>query len=242
MDRRRFDDNSNNGNFNGGDPFQQGFNNVPPQQPNQFDRQFNSQGFVPPQPTPIRRSNYQQPVQFGNAPMPGYPQQPVQRPMNNPVPTQQPNQFPYPNQQEQFQTVFPGNQFVNPNEVDLDLNQNYNQMPNMGDNQKKKKGLFSFMNKKDEQEAPKSMNNVVIVYPKAISEVATIIDGLRKGQAIIVDLHKIDPQSCQRALDYLSGALYALCGSQQVISESMFLFTPAGVCIQGPTDLKNRFN
>lgn len=86
------------------------------------------------------------------------------------------------------------------------------------------------------------MNNVVIAYPNSFTDVQGIIDNLRQGQAIIVDLNRINDKNSQRILDYLSGAIYGLGGSQQRIGDKMFLFTPDGVSIQGPTDLKKKYD
>ena len=55
-------------------------------------------------------------------------------------------------------------------------------------------------------------------------------------------MSKINDKGCQRIMDYLSGAIYALGGAQQRIADSMFLFTPDGVSIQGPSDLKKRYD
>lgn len=109
------------------------------------------------------------------------------------------------------------------------------------DVQHKKKGIFGWKNRRDD-DAINNIRNVIISYPKTYTDVQMIIDSLRNRQAIIVDLTRINDKSTQRILDFLSGAIYALCGSQQRIGDNMFLFTPDGVSIQGPTDLKRRYD
>lgn len=108
--------------------------------------------------------------------------------------------------------------------------------------QKKKSGLFSRGKKTLEEDFNDDMRNVIITYPKTFTDLQTIIDGLRSRQAIIVDLTRVNGANSQRSLDYLSGAIYALGGSQQRIADNMFLFTPDGVSIQGPSDLKRRYD
>ena len=125
-----------------------------------------------------------------------------------------------------------------------DFDYDYNvpqQAPHYEDREpKKKKGLFSFKGKQDID--PGNIRNVIITYPRTYDDVRVIIDSLRGSQAIIVDLQKISDKSSQRILDFLSGAIYALGGSQQRINDNMFLFTPEGVMIQGPSSLKRKYD
>lgn len=102
---------------------------------------------------------------------------------------------------------------------------------------KKKKGLFGFGKKEDA-----NVRNVIITYPRSYEDVSGIIDSLRARQAIIVDFRRVAAKDTQRVLDFLSGALYALGGSQERIGDGMFLFTPEGVTIQGPLSLKRRYD
>ena len=97
----------------------------------------------------------------------------------------------------------------------------------------RKKGLFSFLGKKQQQYVSGDMQNILIVTPKTLSEVQDIIDNLRNRQAIIVEFNRINEKYAQRILDFLNGAIYALGGCEQRIADNMFLFTPGGVSIQG---------
>jgi len=105
----------------------------------------------------------------------------------------------------------------------------------------KKRGLFSFKNKKQQMYTQGDLQNILIVTPKTLSEVQDIIDSLRNRQAIIVQFNKINEKYAQRILDILNGAIYALGGCEQRIGDNMFLFTPGGVSIQGPTSLKDKY-
>ena len=117
----------------------------------------------------------------------------------------------------------------------------YAPMPEMRYTQtdeKKKKGFFQFGKKDDAS----NVRNVIIAYPKSYDDVSGIIDSLRARQAIIVDFRRVSGKDTQRVLDFLSGAIYALGGSQQHINDNMFLFTPEGVSIQGPSSLKRKYD
>lgn len=82
-----------------------------------------------------------------------------------------------------------------------------------------------------------SMQNVVLFSPKSYSDVQTLIDHLRKREPAIVDFAGVGDDSGQRILDFLSGAIYALGGSMQRISEAIFLLTPSGITISAGGDI-----
>lgn len=107
--------------------------------------------------------------------------------------------------------------------------------------QQKKKGLFS-MFKKNKESQPvydTSGQNMIITKPRTYQDVKLAIDNLRRRQALIVEFSKIPEKHVQRILDFMSGAVYALGGSQHRIGDKMFLLTPEGMSIQVPIDLKN---
>lgn len=82
------------------------------------------------------------------------------------------------------------------------------------------------------------VNNVSLFTPKNFADVQVLIDHLRNHEPEIVELKGIDGETGQRMLDFLSGAIYALGGSMQPISdqETIFLLTPTGVSISSATD------
>lgn len=195
------------------------------------DRDYVQRSSYGAQPTPIVRNPQtypSQPPQFGA----GAPQQPYGA---QPYGAQ-----PYSGQQFGAQPSYPREE-----EFDYDVNnQQYSAPVQYSQPPKKKRGFFSFGKREEnnEQTGGGSYSNVIITYPKTIQDVQAIIDSLRNRQAIIVDMSKINDKGCQRIMDYLSGAIYALGGAQQRIADSMFLFTPDGVSIQGPSDLKKRYD
>lgn len=97
---------------------------------------------------------------------------------------------------------------------------------------------YAMDNLRDDFDQP--MPNVIITSPTSYSDVKSLIDCLKSNQAIIVDFEKIDDRIAQRILDYFSGALYALGGSHQRISESIFLITPGGMKIKIPINIEEQ--
>ena len=87
------------------------------------------------------------------------------------------------------------------------------------------------------QENPTN-GNVTIYSPKTYADVQDMIDNLRRGESIIVNLEGIESESAQRILDFLSGASYALGGSMRRVKEmnSTFLITPQGTGITDTND------
>lgn len=84
-----------------------------------------------------------------------------------------------------------------------------------------------------------TVNNVSLFTPKNFADVQVLIDHLRNHEPEIVELKGIDGETGQRMLDFLSGAIYALGGSMQQISdqETIFLLTPTGVSISSASDI-----
>lgn len=81
----------------------------------------------------------------------------------------------------------------------------------------------------------------VISSPKSFDDIQKMIDALKTRQALIVDLGKVKDKSVQRVMDYLYGAVYALDGCIEKITEAVFLLTPTGMSISVPLDyIKDR--
>ncbi len=175
---------------------------------------------------PYSQGGYQPQNPYNRQAVPGYDQ--AQSPYQ-PAPQPQAPQYGVQSYQNQYYPMDNG--------FDCDARM----MPPQEIQQQKKRGLFSFKNKKQQVYTQGDMQNILIVTPKTLSEVQDIIDNLRNRQAIIVEFNKINEKYAQRILDFLNGAIYALGGCEQRIADNMFLFTPGGVSIQGPSSLKNRY-
>jgi FtsZ-interacting cell division protein YlmF len=73
--------------------------------------------------------------------------------------------------------------------------------------------------------------NVVFFYPKNYNEVQKLIDYLKQGESVMLNLDNIGDAEAQRMLDFASGAIYAINGSIQRVSGNIFLLTPEGLNI-----------
>ena len=81
-----------------------------------------------------------------------------------------------------------------------------------------------------------------IRHPTSFADVEEIIDRFKEKQNVIVYLNEVNEATATRVKDILSGAIYALCGSQQRIGPNMFLLTPGGMSIQVPMDIKKKYD
>lgn len=73
--------------------------------------------------------------------------------------------------------------------------------------------------------------NVVFYYPKSYEEVQQLIDYLKQGESVMLNLDSVTGGDAQRMLDFASGAVYALGGCIQQVATNIFLLTPEGLGI-----------
>lgn len=76
--------------------------------------------------------------------------------------------------------------------------------------------------------------NIIFFYPKSYSEIQKLIDYLKQGESVMLNLDGISDDEAQRMLDFSSGAVYALSGSIQRVSGNIFVLTPEGLGIITP--------
>lgn len=70
--------------------------------------------------------------------------------------------------------------------------------------------------------------------PKSVDDSKKVIEYLSHGYAVIINLENIDSSLSQRIVDVVSGALYLLDGTYQIITNNIYLMAPNGVEIKSP--------
>lgn len=81
-------------------------------------------------------------------------------------------------------------------------------------------------------------SNIIMVEPKTHKEIQQVVDYLKQGQSVAVNLEGIASIDSERILDFLSGAIYGLNGSILRWHGDLFLLTPEGHKILKPDDKK----
>lgn len=79
---------------------------------------------------------------------------------------------------------------------------------------------------------------VVVVEPRSFDEAQGITDNLKNRRPVIVNLEQAEPELAKRIVDFVSGATYALSGSQQKVGHGIFLFVPNNMDIA--SDLRDQ--
>lgn len=107
-------------------------------------------------------------------------------------------------------------------------------------------GIFDFFTKEVEQNNTKQTTQfgkplntrdtnggaMQVFRPRSFDDVQKIIETLKSNQPVIVYLNTLKRDDAQRALDMLSGAIYALDGGVMPIEQDIYIFTLDGVTIR----------
>lgn len=78
---------------------------------------------------------------------------------------------------------------------------------------------------------------VVLVEPSSYDEVQSICDDLRSKKPVIINFEEMDKEVAKRMVDFISGAVYALDGTIQKVSNGIVLVAPSNVDVMG--NIKN---
>ncbi len=73
---------------------------------------------------------------------------------------------------------------------------------------------------------------VVVMQPESFEEARDITNHLKARKPVVVNLECIDKNVARRVVDFLSGAVYAVDGDIQKISNGIFLIAPQNIGIQ----------
>ncbi|WP_052672474.1 cell division protein SepF [Aliterella atlantica] len=68
--------------------------------------------------------------------------------------------------------------------------------------------------------------------PYSFQEVTQAIEALMQYQSVVMNLSKMEPEQAQRAVDFVTGATYALAGNQEQLGEGIFIFMPGNTYLE----------
>lgn len=72
---------------------------------------------------------------------------------------------------------------------------------------------------------------VVVIQPESFEESRDITNHLKSRKPIVVNLESVEKNVARRIIDFLSGAVYALDGDIQKVSNGIFIIVPSNVDI-----------
>ncbi len=76
--------------------------------------------------------------------------------------------------------------------------------------------------------------NVEFVFPQSFDDAGYVINFLKEGESVMLNLNQMNDIDSQRLLDCTSGAVYALNGNIRHVESNIFLITPEGFNIKIP--------
>lgn len=81
--------------------------------------------------------------------------------------------------------------------------------------------------------------NVEFLYPTRFEDVQFVINFLKEGESVVLNLSNMNENDSQRLLDCTSGAIFALNGNIRHVDNNIFLLTPEGFNIRTPENNQN---
>ncbi len=74
---------------------------------------------------------------------------------------------------------------------------------------------------------------LVVMSPESFEDARDIANHLKNKKPVVINLESVDRSISQKIVDFLSGAVYALDGNIQKVSNGIFLIAPYNVGIMG---------
>lgn len=83
---------------------------------------------------------------------------------------------------------------------------------------------------------------VVVMQPDSFDDAQDIADHLKSKKPVVINLENVDKDIARRIVDFLGGAVYAVDGNIQKVSNGIFLIAPYNVDIMGDfkDELRNK--
>ena len=76
-------------------------------------------------------------------------------------------------------------------------------------------------------------NKVFVIKPQELSESQSIIDFLKEDKVIVINMDGLYIDFAQRIIDFISGACYAIDGTIQPVSRTIFIAAPSTTEVSG---------
>lgn len=97
-------------------------------------------------------------------------------------------------------------------------------------------GTVLNMNSSPASSSVSNKQAVVLFHPASFNDTSKAADDLRDHKAVVVNMENVDKAMARRVVDFLSGCVYALDGNVRKIAQSVYLFCPHNMNIEGDLD------
>lgn len=74
---------------------------------------------------------------------------------------------------------------------------------------------------------------VTMFRPTSVEESRNVVDSLKEGKTVVLNLEDVRIAVAQRIVDFICGAAYDMEGNLQSISDSIFIVTPSNISLSG---------
>lgn len=70
---------------------------------------------------------------------------------------------------------------------------------------------------------------ILIIEPKTFEECTKLVDNLKARKPVLINLEKVETSLARKMFDFLTGAIYAINGNMQKVTENIYLLAPDNV-------------
>ena len=130
-------------------------------------------------------------------------------------------------------------------EENLSMNGNYYDEEEDEDENENEKGFFSNRRNKVISINQTQLVRMIISKPTTFEQTEEICECLKQKKSIIVNLEYVNKDVARRIVDFISGAVQALDGHIEKVSNSIFLFAPMNYDISSEStkeEIRNKLN
>lgn len=78
-----------------------------------------------------------------------------------------------------------------------------------------------------------STSEVYVIKPQALDDAQTVVDSLKSGKTIVINMEGLQLDPAQRIIDFICGACYGIEGELKAISANIFIAAPNNIEISG---------
>ncbi len=84
--------------------------------------------------------------------------------------------------------------------------------------------------------SPTAPVNIVLVEPRSYEESVDIVNHLKQRKSVIVNMQQLDEDTSMRVLDFVSGATYAMDGTQERVGNGVFIFASMNCRVESESE------